>query len=496
MKAPVSAITDKDSFAGKTVLIMGLGRFGGGLDAARFAVANEAGVIVTDSAPPRKLASSIEQLARLGDITLHLGSHDPADFERADIVIANPAVHPDNEFLEIARRSGGLITSQIAIFFQLCPAGIIGITGANGKSTTAALTAHILEKAKSDIANPTSKKVIASAAKQSQTTQYAIRDTEYEKVWLSGNIGNRPLLTTIDKINPRNLVVLELSSFQLEQLAEVKMAPSVSLLTNLTPNHLDRHGTFEAYCAAKENIFKLQKLDKARPAVSIFNAEDRIACEWFDKYRSEPGRTCIKFSPEDIPAPMRASFPLPGRANLSNLAAAVSIARCFALPDDPITNSLPGFKTLPHRLELVAEINGVRWYNDSIATTPDSAIVALDAFDSPPIIIAGGYDKNLPFDELGRKIAATAKAAILLGQTAPKIADAIQKARIENRQANIETVESLAQAVRLAARLAVPGDVVLLSPACASYDMFDNFQQRGREFVRLVNDLSSPQPQH
>jgi len=522
MKAPVSAIIDKDSFAGKTVLIMGLGRFGGGLDAARFAVANGAGVIVTDSAPPRKLARSIEQLQRLGDIGLHLGSHDPADFERADIVIANPAVHPDNEFLEIARRSGGLITSQIAIFLQLCPAASIGITGANGKSTTAALTAHILEKAKAATRNREAKNVIASAAKQSQTTRCAEKAPSgairlphggvspprplrpepqglagrYENVWLSGNIGNRPLLTTIDQISPRDLIVLELSSFQLEQLGAVKMAPSVSLLTNLTPNHLDRHGTFEAYCAAKENIFKFQKLDKACPAVSIFNAEDQIASEWFDKYRSEPGRTCIKFSAEDIPAPMRASFPLPGRANLSNLAAAVAIARCFALPDDAITDSLPGFKTLPHRLEPVAEINGVRWYNDSIATTPDSAIAALDAFDSPPIIIAGGYDKNLPFDELGRKIAATAKAAILLGRTAPKIADAIQKARIENRQARIETVESLAQAVRLAARLAVPGDIVLLSPACASYDMFDNFQQRGGEFARLVNDLSSHQPQH
>jgi len=495
-------VMKKEFFKDKDVLIMGLGRFGGGVDAAQFAAANGAKVIVSDLASPEQLADSLEQLAGISNINFRFGSHNRADFENADLVVANPAVAPENEFLETARRAGAIVTSQIAIFFDLCPAKIIGITGANGKSTTAALTSHILS-------NAISANVIArsEATKQSPTTPYAIRDTQYERVFLSGNIGNHPLLTALEAISARDLIVLELSSFQLEQLAPTKMAPNVALLTNLTPNHLDRHGTFADYCAAKENIFKFQKPDADAPAVSIFNAEDEIGVEWFDRYSCDVGRRCIKFSADDIPAKMRQSFPLPGRANLSNLAAACAIAKCFNTPDEAIERCLPGFKSLPDRLELVANANGVRWYNDSIATTPQSAIAALDAFDcSPPggspIIIAGGYDKKLPFDELGLEIAQKAKAAILLGQTAPKIAEAIQNAQMSLRggprgrrgnlkrpDTKIETVDSLAQAVAFAAKIAIPDDVVLLSPACASYDMFDNFQQRGREFVKLVRAI-------
>jgi UDP-N-acetylmuramoylalanine--D-glutamate ligase len=451
-------------FAAKKVLIMGLGRFGGGVDVAEFATKAGAKVIVTDLAPATQLSDSIGKLEEFPDIEFHLGSHEPADFQQADIIIANPAVPGDNEFLELARRDNKFVTSQINIFFELCPAQIIGITGANGKSTTAALTDHLLKK-----------------------TTYDIRHTRYENVWLSGNIGNQPLLTAIERIAPDDLVVLELSSFQLEQLAEIRKAPKVALLTNLTPNHLDRHGTFANYCAAKENIFKFQNLNENYPAVSIFNAEDKIAAEWFEKFNKDTGRICIKFSTDDVSKEVRDSFTLPGRANLSNLAAAIAIAKYFGIDDNSINNSLPDFKPLPHRLELVEQINGVSWYNDSIATTPQSAIAALEAFNQPKIIIAGGYDKGLPFDELGQKIAANAKAAILIGQTAPKIADAIQL--FPEASTKIEFVESLAEAVQLAARLAVNGDVILLSPACASYDMFENFQHRGREFIKLVRAI-------
>jgi UDP-N-acetylmuramoylalanine--D-glutamate ligase len=232
---------NKYEFAGKTVLVMGLGRFGGGLDAAKYAYCSGAKVIVTDLAPAEKLGDSLDKLTGFEGIAFHLGSHDPADFEQADIIISNPAVPGDNKFLQIARQANKLITSQISIFFELCPAKIIGITGANGKSTTTALTAHLLE------------------------------NTSNKTVWLSGNIGNQPLLTTLDQIRPGDLVVLELSSFQLEQLAEIQKAPDVALLTNLTPNHLDRYGTFENYCAAKENIFKYQKPDDSHPAVYILN---------------------------------------------------------------------------------------------------------------------------------------------------------------------------------------------------------------------------------
>ena len=477
-------------FDHKTVLVMGLGRFGGGVDVAEFAVRAGAKVIVTDLASSRQLSDSVSRLTEFDDIEFHLGSHDPVDFERADIIVVNPAVPDDNEFLELARRADKIVTSQINIFFELCPAKIIGITGANGKSTTAALIAHLLK-------NASGKNVIATEAKQSQATQY-------ENVWLSGNIGNQPLLTTLDRIRSDDLVVLELSSFQLEQLAQIQKAPKIALLTNLTPNHLDRHGTFANYCAAKENIFKFQKPDESDPAVSVFNAEDKVGAEWFEKYRIETGRICLKFSANDINADVRSIFPLPGRANLSNLAAAIAVAGHFGVDQTKIRNCLPEFKALLHRLELVEEVNGVCWYNDSIATTPQSAIAALEAFEQPVIIIAGGYDKDLPFDELGREIAEHAKAAVLLGQTAPKIASAVRNAQEclapqfivgsksnGPRNTSIEIMDSLPDAVNLANRLAVSGDVVLLSPACASYDMFDNFQQRGRDFTELVRQLSA-----
>jgi len=476
---------NKEFFTGKNVLIMGLGRFGGGVDVAKFAAGGGAKVVITDLASAQQLSDSVKKLEEFADIEFHLGSHDPADFEQADIIVANPAVPSDNEFLKLARRHNKLITSQISIFFQLCPAPIIGITGANGKSTTTALAAHLLRSASNE-------RRAAAARRPAESI---------ENVWLSGNIGDEPLLTVVDQIASGDLVVLELSSFQLEQLAQIQKAPKVALLTNLTPNHLDRYGTFAAYCAAKENIFRFQKPSEDSPAVSIFNAEDKVGAEWFEKYEKAAGggRICIKFSTDDVSQEIRDSFKLPGRANLSNLAAAIAIAKYFGVDDGLIKNSLPEFKPLPHRLELVEQIpsnagsdqtrlrRGVSWYNDSKATTPQSAIAALEAFDRPTIIIAGGYDKELPFDELGQKIAENAKAAILIGQTAEKIADAI-KASPKN-QARTELVESLAEAVQLANQLAVDGDVVLLSPACASYDMFDNFQQRGCEFIRLVRDI-------
>jgi UDP-N-acetylmuramoylalanine--D-glutamate ligase len=450
---------NKEAFAGKKVLVMGLGRFGGGVDVAKFAANASAKVMVTDLATSESLTDSLKQLKEFSDIEYHLGSHCASDFEQADIIVANPAVPTDNEFLEVARRHNKLITSQMNIFFELCSAMIIGITGANGKSTTAALTTHLL------------------------------KSTRYENVWLSGNIGNQPLLMIADQIGTDDLVVLELSSFQLEQLAQIQKAPQVALLTNLTPNHLDRYGTFEAYCRAKENIFKFQKPDEKSPPASFFNAEDELGAEWFEKYSKDAGRICLKFSTDDVSEEICSDFTLPGRANLSNLAAATAVAKYFGVGDEAIKNCLPEFKPLPHRLELVAQVNGVSWYNDSKATTPDSAIAALEAFERPIIIIAGGYDKNVPFDKFGRKIACAAKTAVLIGQTGEKIASAIRAAGRANIP-RVEFAQSLAEAVDLAKQLSAHGDVVLLSPACASFDMFENFQQRGHVFRELVRKIS------
>jgi len=448
--------------SGKSVLVMGLGQFGGGVDSAIFASGAGAKVTVTDLADEKVLEGS---LARLGacDIEYHLGEHRAEDFKDADVVIVNPAVPPDSKFLKIARKANKLITSQIEIFFQFCPCRIVGITGANGKSTTAALTAHLLREG------------------------IGQKGIEYRRVWLSGNIGNRPLLGMLEEMDTRDVVVLELSSFQLEQLSRIKKAPDVSVITNLTPNHLDRHGTFEAYCEAKKNIFKFQKINKSRPAVAIFNVRDPVTAGWFKHYSKEPGRRCLTFKAADVSEEIRRVFKPPGEANLSNLAAAAAAARELGLSDEQMRRAVGTFEALPHRLELVATIRGSKWYNDSIATTPASAIAALEAFEAPKIIIAGGYDKGLAFDELGEKIAQKAKAAILIGKTATKIAAAIQAAGKTGVQ--VEFAGSMAEAVDCACRLARDGDVVLLSPACASYDMFTNFQQRGEVFKELAGKL-------
>jgi UDP-N-acetylmuramoylalanine--D-glutamate ligase len=443
-------------FKDKKILVMGLGRFGGGVDVVKFACDAGARVIVTDLAKQEELAESIIQLKGL-DVEYHLGSHEGGDFEQADMVVANPAVPLSNKFLEIARKTGRKVTSQIELFFGLCPAMIIGITGANGKSTTTSLIAHLLRSR-----------------------------FENNKVWLGGNIGNEPMLMIVGRIKYDDLVVLELSSFQIEQLARSKQSSHVALLTNLTPNHLDRYKTFENYCKAKELLFQNQKLDTKQPAVSIFNGEDNVGCEWFEKYSRDKGRRCIKFLPDDVSDDIRSKFNLPGRANLSNLASALAVARCFGVSDKQIMKALPGFNALPHRLQLVGEIRGVRWYNDSKATTPDSSIVALEAFDSP-IIIAGGYDKHIPFDEFCAKIAQKAKAAILIGQTAQAIGKIIQNH--PGNKAQVKFAKTLEEAVKMANTIAFKGDAVLLSPACASYDMFENYEQRGEQFIDLVNKV-------
>jgi UDP-N-acetylmuramoylalanine--D-glutamate ligase len=449
-------------FENKNILVMGLGSFGGGLDCAKFAAALGRRVVVTDMAKQEKLKKAVDELNNLSNIELRLGEHRREDFIDADIVIANPAVRPDNEFLTLARENGAVITSQIAVFFDNCPAPIVAITGSNGKSTTTKLTWHLLDYASKN----------GGAA--------------FGKVWLGGNIGNMPLLTELDSIKENDLAVLEISSFQAEQLAEEKLAPRVSVITNLTPNHLDRHGTFDQYCLAKENLFSYQKSLDSPPAVSIFNGEDPLTESWFDKYSAENNRICLKFSADQVPQSVKQNFALPGEFNLSNLAAAMAVSSVFDIDIDCVGRAVKSFRGLPHRLELVAQSRGVRWFNDSIATTPPSTIAGLQAFDGNVILIAGGYDKKLPFDEMGQAVAAGAKAAVLIGATADKIAEAIEACP---GRCVVYREETFADAVNRAAKLSEAGDVVLLSPACASYDMFDNFKQRGEIFTDMARRI-------
>ena len=438
-------------FSGKRIVVMGLGRFGGGADCAAFAVGAGAEVVVTDLGDAEGLGASLEALSAY-DITYQLGGHEREDFsEWADVVIVNPAVPSDNEFVRLARDAGKVVTSQMEIFFGLFGGQIVGITGANGKSTTAAITAHLL--AASD-----------------------------RKVFLGGNIGNRPLLTLLDGTGADDIAVLEISSFQAEQLEGCRRGCDVSVITNLTANHLDRHGTFALYCRAKEILFAGQNV----PCVSIFCGEDEVCRSWYDKYSGEAGRECVLYSADDVSAALAERFGLCGRMNLSNLAASLAVARHYGVGEDRIAEAAGSFVGLANRLELVAEFAGVRWYDDSIATTPASAIAALGAFDGGKVIIAGGYDKGLGFDEFGAVIAARAVGAVLIGKTADKIAAAIDRAG-----GGVEVIRaaSMGEAVDKAFSLCSSGDVVLMSPACASYDMFVNYRQRGEEFRSEVERI-------
>lgn len=452
---------DKEFFAGKNVLIMGLGRFGGGLDSAIFAAQLADKVVITDKASEDKLVETKAKLEVFDNIEYVFGKHHKEDFENADIVIANPAVRNNNKFLQIAKENGAVITSQIEIFFQLCKAKTVGITGSNGKSTTTTLTAHLLDS------NP--KKM-----------------RNYDKVFLAGNIGNKALLAIIDEITADDIVVLELSSFQLTQLARIEKSPNVSLITNLSPNHLDWHKGFEEYREAKENIFNFQKTGD----LAIFNGEDGATLEMAERLSKTIASDCDLYNADEVPMRLVELTPLAGRANLSNLAGAIKIAKHFGVGNKSLKEALKTFKPLEHRLELFSKKDGIRWYNDSIATTPESTIVALEAFGQDKILIAGGYDKGISFDGLGEKIkelSESIKAVILIGQTVDKIAESIEKKGSDPFL--VIKVETLEQAVQKASELARPGDAVLLSPACASYDMFDNFQKRGEMFKELVKQL-------
>ncbi|MDP7287218.1 MAG: UDP-N-acetylmuramoyl-L-alanine--D-glutamate ligase [Phycisphaerae bacterium] len=431
-------------FAGSRVTVVGLGRFGGGIGVTKWLCSQGAIVTVSDRADADALAGSIAQLDGL-DVTLHLGSHDLDDFLNADLLVVSPAIPPDIAPLQAAADAGVPRTSEMNLFIERCGAPIIGITGSVGKSTTTAMIGEILSR-------------------------------KYE-VHVGGNIG-KSLLGQLDDIRPDHLVVLELSSFQLEQIESLGVSPQVSMVTNLTPNHLDRHGTMDAYGRAKQNIFRFQKPSD----LLILNSDDPETQGWAEL---APGR--VEFFD---PCAEAFELQVTGQHNQYNAQAAWAVAREFGIDRTTAADVLGQFESLSHRLQLAVERDGVKFYNDSKCTTPGGLIVALDAFDPRTVIvIAGGSDKDVSFDKMGAAIARRAKAIVVMGTTAEKIAASVENARCDS-QPEVHRAADLKTAVQTASGLAAPGDVVLLSPACASYDMFTNYQQRGDQFVELASALA------
>jgi len=441
--------------AGKRVTVLGLGRFGGGVGVVKWLCSQGARVTVSDQAPAEKLAESVAALAGL-DVTLHLGGQQSDDFTTPDLLVVSPAVPPQAEPLGLAAAAKVPRTTEINLFIARCPAVIVGITGSVGKSTTTAMIGEIL------------------AAKL--------------PTHVGGNIG-RSLLSELGRIRPDHAVVLELSSFQLDELPEIGISPHVALVTNLLPNHLDRHGTMEAYGQAKKNIFRFQ-----RPGdVLVLSAADEPTRTWARE--AAAGVRVEYFDPAAEPFELS----VVGGHNQTNAQAAWVAARQFGVTRDQAATALKAFAGLQHRLQFVAEIGGVRYFNDSKCTTPQGAVVALESFPArSAVMIVGGSDKHISFDALGAALAGRAKAVITVGATAGAIASAVKAAIAAGRgQADsrgaaesppVIAAESFEQAVALARQAARPGLAIVLSPACASYDMFDNYEQRGLRFVELLKN--------
>lgn len=445
------------SLAGRRVVVMGLGRFGGGIGVTRWLCEQGARVVVTDQAARTDLANSIAQLEGTGAEVV-CGSHPESLLDGCDLLVVSPAVDkPKSAFFGAAVRRGVPWTTEMNLFVERCPARTIGVTGSAGKSTTVSMIGSIL-----------------SAARAVGALSGAVH--------VGGNIG-RSLLASLGEIAANDIVVLELSSFQLEDLAAMRWSPDVAVVTNLAPNHLDRHGTLEAYYDAKRNVVRFGGTD----AWFVRPAEDDVLAKWAKAFA---GRS-VTFSIEDVERAdlfSATDVRVPGRHNLLNAASAARACHCLGIEKANIAEGLQRFTGLAHRLELVREYAGVRYFNDSKSTTPSSTIVAVRAFEERPIVLVGGYDKKLPFDELADVLVQRAKAVICFGDVRARVRAAIERVRPADGGVRVKTVHDFRGGVNLARRMASEGDVVLLSPGCASYDMFCNFEERGQAFRQIVNE--------
>jgi len=438
-------------FRGKRVVVMGLGRFGGGVGVCRYLHREGVHVLATDMLGRAELTASVKQLADCA-IDYRLGEHREADFAAADLVVVNPAVDPrDNVYLQAAREAGVPLTSEIQLFIEACCTGAgrlrtIGVTGTAGKSTTVTMIGHVLEQA--------SRRQVPKAA----------------RVWVGGNIGGS-LLDHMDEIAPDDWIVLELSSFMLEAIAPMRWSPHIAVLTNFSPNHLDRHGTLEAYRAAKQQLFEYQVEAEGDTAIGGPGVHDV-----FDN-RVSDFRT---FDAQHVTADAPIALRVPGAHNQFNARLAAEAVN--GAIDQPVTESyaaLADFAGLPHRLQFVTERAGVRYFNDSKATTPAAALLAIECFERRTVqLIAGGVDKGADMRAFGEQLAARCAGVYTIGVAGEAIAHAADPIA--------EYLQALDRAVATAATQARPGDVVLLSPGCASWDQFDNYEQRGVRFVELV----------
>lgn len=419
--------------------------------------------MVSEVKPLEEVATLAAPLLPLG-VTLECGGHQQESFLRAELIVLSPGVPLNLPALEAARQRGIEIISELELAWRFLHGTVIAITGSNGKTTTTALLGRIFAEA-------------------GYSTQ------------VGGNIGT-PAITLVDAARDESVSVLEVSSFQLEAITS--FCPHVAALLNITPDHLDRHASMQDYITAKARLFDYQHGDD----FAIFNADDPHAIELASQVRAQ--RFCfsrcrrldmgtyldgdwIAFANGPMRERMfpRGDIQLKGSHNLENVLAAVCVARLLQVPAAAIHSAVAAFKGVEHRLEFVAEIGGVAFYNDSKATNVDAALKAIDAFPGNLIVILGGKDKGADFTALGPVLARRARHVLLIGAAREKIATQLRDGFA------MEQLETLPQAVERAAQLATAGDTVLLAPACASFDQFENFEHRGRVFKEEVRKLAA-----
>ncbi|HTQ62370.1 MAG TPA: UDP-N-acetylmuramoyl-L-alanine--D-glutamate ligase [Candidatus Solibacter sp.] len=443
---------------GKRVLVVGLARTG--IATSLFCVARAAQVTATDSRTASEIGEAIAKLKDAG-VALELGSHQVKTFLEQDLIIPSPGVPADEAHLNAARAKAITIWSEIELAYRFMKGRLIGITGSNGKTTTTSLVEHILK-------------------------------TAGMQTILAGNIGT-PLIGSVDAMKEETWTVAELSSFQLELIDTFR--PNISVFLNLTPDHLDRHHTLRAYGAAKARLFENQTGEDA----AVLNADDPAAAQyapalprvfWFSRKQRVAqgaymrGEEIIfrKDGMEEVLLKL-ADIPLVGAHNVENVLAAASATRLAGAHATSIARGVRTFAGVEHRLEFVADIGGVRYYNDSKATNVDATLKALDAFPGRILVILGGKDKGSDYTVLRGPLREKAILALLIGAAAEKIENQI------SASVALERAETLERAVEIAAHAARPGDVVLLAPACASFDQFQNYEHRGRVFKDLVRQL-------
>ena len=425
------------------VAVLGLGHFGGGIAVSRWLVQQGATVLVADQSSRENLTQPVKQLADL-PIEFRFGPEQrEEDFTQADLVVASPAVPPDNRFLKAARAAGVPITTEICLFAQRCKAPVIGVTGTKGKSTTSTLLHRMICAGLPNRGNQTA-------------------------VWFGGNIG-KSLLADLPDIQPEHLVVLELSSYMLEHLGQMRWSPHVAVVTMVSADHLDWHGSEPAYIDAKRNIVRFQNPGD----FAVLNSENATA-------RSFEQATPAKVIEYTAATHRRFNLKLSGEHNQLNAQAAFAAASIFGVDWATAQAAIADFKGLPHRLELIHEAAGIQFINDSISTIPEAAIAAVNSFPAGRVIqiVGGSAKKDLPIDNLCTALSQKAKAVLCIGETAGKVMEKLT-AGIAYR------CDTLEIAIALAKTIAVTGDIILLSPGHPSYDQFTNFEARGSQFTQL-----------